>query len=145
MVPFFPDGRPLIRTVPGLPGFRLCGVEVVTVTVPDVLLADAIAMRACAATCCKSTADRFPPPPGVTYARSTRGSTAICGFEPVLRVTEAIGQYLGVEAGGCPGKHTEAGCVGSRFTINPTFVEAKATIPRCVWESTPTEYGNGGA
>src|ERR1700730_8527369 len=130
MVPFFPAGRPLIKTVPGLPGFRLCGVEVVTVTVPDVLVADVIAMRACAATCCKSTADRFPPPPGVTYARSTRGSRAICGFEPVLRGTEAIGQYVGAEAGRWARRHTEAGCAGSRFTINPTFVEAKATIPR---------------
>jgi hypothetical protein len=55
-----------------------------------------------------------------------------------------MGQYVGVEAGGWPGKHTEAGCAGSRFTINPTLVEAKATIPRWVWESMPTEYGNGG-
>src|ERR1700693_5637955 len=117
MVPFFPTGRPLIKTVPGLPGFRLWGVEVVTVTTSDVLVAEVMPMRACVATCCTYTTERFPPPQGVTYARSTRGSSAIWGFEPVLRVTEAIGQYVGVEAGGWPGKHTEAGCAGSRFTI----------------------------
>src|SRR3984893_4802006 len=130
VVPLFPRGSTLIKPVPGLRGFRLCGVEVVTVTMLEVLVAVVIPMRAWVATFCKSTPERVPAPPGVTYARSTRGSTAIGGFEPVFRVTEAIGQYVGVEAGGWPGKHTDAGRVGSRFTTNPTLVEAKATIPR---------------
>ena len=66
IVPFFPCGSPLIKTVPGLPGFRLCGVEVVTVTTLDVLVAVDMPMRACVATFCKSTTERVPPPPGVT-------------------------------------------------------------------------------
>src|SRR5437588_9316049 len=58
-------------------------------------------------------------------------------------------QYCGVEDG--PGSMHCGGTVGSgltvklgsKLTMSPTFVEAKATKARSVNGLTPTKYGNG--
>src|SRR5712691_11794765 len=60
-----------------------------------------------------------------------------------------MGQYFGAETG--PGRMHCGGTwglgsklkFGSKLTMRPTFVEAKATTARCEKGSIPTAYGKG--
>ena len=59
-----------------------------------------------------------------------------------IQVTEAIGQ-IGWRGGWRPARQAYRGGL-RRIEIDDksdAWLEAKATIPRCVWESMPTEYG----
>src|SRR5258708_16491282 len=88
--------------------------------------------------CVRSTTDISPRPPGLTNARCSRGSKAICGFAPVFNETEATGQNCGPDAGAVPGMHPGFALLGSTLTMKPTFVEENTTSARCVKGSIPT-------
>src|ERR1700728_5027037 len=77
----------------------------------------------------RSTTERLPAPPGVTYARWTRGSSATWGYWPVFKVTEEV-----THGGACPAnKHSEVFALfaGLMSAMNPMLVLAYAMT--AVW------------
>src|SRR5258708_5166236 len=142
---------PVMSTVPKTAGLMLCAVVVVIVTRPWVWLPElnlareapvgAAAIGTIEPFCVRSTTDISPRPPGLTNARCSRGSKAICGFAPVFNETEATGQNFGRDAGSVPGMHPGVPFWGSTLTMKPTFVEENATSARCVKGSIPTAKG----
>src|SRR5260370_5027477 len=142
-----------MSTVPNTAGLMLWAVVVVIVTrpwvwFPKVNLAreapvGAAAIEAMEPFCVRSTTDISPRPPGLTNARCSRGSKAICGFAPVFNETEATGQNCGPDAGAVPGMQPGFALLGSTLTIKPTFVEENTTSARCVKRATPTAKGVG--
>ncbi len=82
------SATPVIKTASL--GIRPCVAVVVIVTTleeREAPLGAAIAFTDCRP---KSTIESEPAPPGVTTAQFSRGSTATCGFRPVLIETEPI-------------------------------------------------------
>ena len=75
----FPDVEvtPAMSTVPGFPGFKLCGALVVTVTMEDT--SDTLLIPTEEETFVTSIPWTGPDPPGVTNARCPCGAMAICG------------------------------------------------------------------
>src|ERR1700727_3071103 len=111
---------PLINTVPGFAGLMLWAATVVIVTTFEVRTALAIATDVDFFV--RSTACNTPAPPGVMYARWTRGWRATCGYCPVEALTEEITQ-----GGAWPAmRHSDvlAAFPGLMSAIKPMFVFA---------------------
>src|SRR5258708_23189403 len=142
-----------MSTVPKTAGLMLWEVVVVIMTRPWVWFPElnlareapvgAAAIGMIEPFCVRSTTDISPRPPGLTNARCSRGSKAICGFAPVFNETEATGQNCGPDAGAVPGMHPGLALLGSTLTIKPTFVEENTTSARFVKGSIPTAKGVG--
>src|SRR5258708_12230083 len=119
-----------MSTVPKTAGLMLCAVVVVIVTSRWVWLRElnlageatvgAAAIGTIEPFCVRSTTDISPRPPGLTNARCSRGSKAICGFAPVFNETEATGQNCGPDAGAVPGMRPRVALLAPTFPLKPT-------------------------